>query len=1474
MARFRVGLFLLVLCVTATASFAISDSTVTPTGTSGPLQHTTSLSLTRNGLAGNGPSGRTRYHRTDTTTEYPLFSNQHWILYHAATARYFMTDPSSNQVQVIDATTEERIATIPVPGAFGIDDTPDHNTLWVGTLIGDVYSLDPASMTVTHRYLGSKIGPSGYLTQSVQVLADGRLALVPPFTGLGGISSVAVWNPVDNALSAFALFQGRCGYEIKQGFSRTVDRTRILLGGEEGSLCALDPSTGDYITSAAQMAGAAAYPTPDGRHIIISSLDHNGSAVVLDAHTLATISEFPILGEVGDSDDFVISADSRTLYTPGLYAVVYAYSLPNGQPLGWTPNLYLYPLSGGLAFGPINGPDLQATDGSGLFAGPMEQGIGFVDLSALNTGPVGTLFVEASLSPATGPTTGGTATQWRSSVNGPISAVYFGQQRATRVSYDQLSIYATSPAGSPGSVDVFTLTADHGMQLIPEGFNYGPTILEVTPNISPAEGGGTGYIYGYGFGPINSTTIPSDLRVKVNGTPVTVTAFSGNAYNAGDPPFPLESVAYTIPSGGVGSSANVTVTTSGGSATASAALTYLPSIRQFPLPGAALAQGIYDPHNDLYYFTDATQVRVFSRTHGQFLSSITFPPPLGTQQRLWGIALSPDGSKMAVSDSTAGVIYVFNPANPAEVQTFIVGSSGSLIINPCGLAISDSGNIYYWVFIDGGTGHDQFFKLNTNTGAIYDYRIDGPGSPRGDVYLRDVISSDNSRVFAGFDGVLLAVDTATDQIIAAPGGPFGGCCYGNYELSLSSNQTQVTATNYIYDNLLNGESTLALNDRENLNVSYVYGAKLNYDSRLLFQPSSNGIDVFDGHLGNLRARIALPFALTSNYDALAVDPTDNVLIAITGNSGDGIAVVDLRSLPEPSLIPTTTTLTSAPNPSSLGQSVTMTATVLAHDSSTPVGMVAFKNNGVGIGTVSLSSGIAVLNYTGLPLGTDSLTAVYQGSTTLAPSTSNTVTQTVNLPASVTTVTSAPNPSIVGEAVTITATVGPAGPPAPSGTVAFTSNGNSIAGCTAVPLDSAMAQCMTSGLPTGTNALVATYSGDSNYAGSNGTLTQFVNPVPNPLQFVALPSCRVVDTRPGQGINNPIQGGTSQSFVIPGAGSPPCPGIPSDAAAFSLNVTVVPHRPLSYLTIWPTGEAQPTVSLLNSSDGRVKANAAIVPAGTNGAVSVYVTDTSDVILDIDGYFTAPAAQTLQFYPVTPCRVVDTRDFSQPQGLGPPSLQDMEVRRLPILTTSCVGLPSDPQAYSFNVTVVPTHNPLNYLTVWPSDQQQPVVSTLNNPTATAVANAAIVPAAANGDISVFAYNSTDVIMDINGYFAAPGQGGYSFYAVAPCRVYDSRLGGGQPFNGPRTVDVAGSPCAPPATAAAYVFNATVVPSGSLGYLTVWPHGQQQEPVVSTLNAYDGFITSNMAIVPNLDGSTNTDAAYGYTHLILDISGYFAP
>jgi hypothetical protein len=326
-------------------------------------------------------------------------------------------------------------------------------------------------------------------------------------------------------------------------------------------------------------------------------------------------------------------------------------------------------------------------------------------------------------------------------------------------------------------------------------------------------------------------------------------------------------------------------------------------------------------------------------------------------------------------------------------------------------------------------------------------------------------------------------------------------------------------------------------------------------------------------------------------------------------------------------------------------------------------------------------------------------------------------------------------------------------------------------------------------------------------------------------------------------------------------------------AYSLNVTVIPQTTLGYLTIWPTGEGQPSVSTLNSLDGRIKANAVIIPAGSpNGSVSVFVTNTTNVVLDINGYFAPSNGSTLAFYPLTPCRVVDTRNPNGP--LGGPYLSGGHERDFPVLESNCELPSSGAAAYSLNFTVVPkTSAGVAYLTVWAQGQPKPLVSTLNDLTNTVVANAALVPAGTSGGVATYVSNDTDLVIDVNGYFAPPGSGGLSFYALTPCRVIDTRhVGNGQPFTGELTVDVVDSACGPPATAEGYVFNATVVPTGQLGYLTLWPDTENQ-PVVSTLNALDGAITSNMAVVPNVNGKTDAFAS-GVTQLILDINGYFAP
>ena len=119
-------------------------------------------------------------------------------------------------------------------------------------------------------------------------------------------------------------------------------------------------------------------------------------------------------------------------------------------------------------------------------------------------------------------------------------------------------------------------------------------------------------------------------------------------------------------------------------------------------------------------------------------------------------------------------------------------------------------------------------------------------------------------------------------------------------------------------------------------------------------------------------------------------------------------------------------------------------------------------------------------------------------------------------------------------------------------------------------------------------------------------------------------------------------------------------------------------------MWPAGQTRPTIATLNSVDGRIKANAAIIPAGSSEAISVFATQTTDVVLDIDGYFVPATSATLAFFPLTPCRVADTRWTNGP--LGGPYLSDATERIFPVLSSSC-NIPDTAQAYSLNFAAIP-------------------------------------------------------------------------------------------------------------------------------------------------------------------------------------------
>ena len=187
---------------------------------------------------------------------------------------------------------------------------------------------------------------------------------------------------------------------------------------------------------------------------------------------------------------------------------------------------------------------------------------------------------------------------------------------------------------------------------------------------------------------------------------------------------------------------------------------------------------------------------------------------------------------------------------------------------------------------------------------------------------------------------------------------------------------------------------------------------------------------------------------------------------------------------------TTISLSSSPNPSSYGQAVTFTAAVTSGEGAPPDGeTVSFMKGATLLGTGTLSGGSASLTISTLPVGTNSITAVYGGDSNFAASKSKAVGQVVNKATTTTTLASSPNPSNFGQSVTFAATVTPQFSGRVTGTVTFYDGTTALK---TVALSGGVAKFTTSTLTSGAHSITATYNGSASFVGSSASLTQIVN----------------------------------------------------------------------------------------------------------------------------------------------------------------------------------------------------------------------------------------------------------------------------------------------------------------------------------------------------------------------------------------------
>lgn len=334
-------------------------------------------------------------------------------------------------------------------------------------------------------------------------------------------------------------------------------------------------------------------------------------------------------------------------------------------------------------------------------------------------------------------------------------------------------------------------------------------------------------------------------------------------------------------------------------------------------------------------------------------------------------------------------------------------------------------------------------------------------------------------------------------------------------------------------------------------------------------------------------------------------------------------------------------------------------------------------------------------------------------------------------------------------------------------------------------------------------------------------------------------------------------------------------MPTGAAAAALNVTATGAVAPGYLTVFPCGSARPTASTLNYVPGASVANSTIAQLGSGGRICIYSLRTTNVIVDVNGYFPAGSS----YRPAGPARLLDSRpghstvDGSSAGGglRGAGSVTRLRVG-------GRAGVPRNAVAVALNVTATGASSN-GYATVYPCDMPRPVASNLNFSAGTTIANAAISDLDNGGDVCIYTHRPTHVVADVTGYFTDASR----YDPLDPARLLDSRPGhptadgrfaGGGALSGGSTLQlpVTGRGGVP-SNAGAVALNLTATGPVGDGYVTVYPCGAAR-PTASNLNFRVGATIAGAAISKVGSGGRVCLYVHRTTHLVVDVAGAFTP
>jgi alpha-tubulin suppressor-like RCC1 family protein len=409
----------------------------------------------------------------------------------------------------------------------------------------------------------------------------------------------------------------------------------------------------------------------------------------------------------------------------------------------------------------------------------------------------------------------------------------------------------------------------------------------------------------------------------------------------------------------------------------------------------------------------------------------------------------------------------------------------------------------------------------------------------------------------------------------------------------------------------------------------------------------------------------------------------------------------------------------------------------------------------------------------------------------------------------------------------------------------------------------------------------------NEAGQLGMTANVVaNPTPTdspavsglgqPPAFAPLVPARVLDSRPGAttidgdfaGVDTRAAGSTTALRVI-GRG-----GVPNDATAVVLNVTVTGAQGSGFITVYPCGSPQPNASNLNYTNGTTIANAVIAKVGTDGSVCLFTSAAVQLIADVNAYYRDSPA----FVSLVPARLLDTR----PNAFTVDGLyEDLGIAEAGSITevsiTTRGGVLADATAVALNVTVNQAQS-TGYVTAYPCGSPQPNASNLNYVAGTTIANAVIVKIGVAGNVCFYTSAATHLIVDVNGFFLDTP----SSASVPPSRLLDSRPTattidgvsagiGLRPGDSVTELQVAGRDGVP-FGATAVVLNVTVTDPQGNAFVTVFPCGSPR-PNASNVNYTTGQTIPNLVIAKVGDEGKVCLYSLAATHLIADVNAYYS-